>query len=80
MNKKDKENYKQMILDHLEFKFTPTYRRYGIKLEEFLVLLSELQNEHKIKYDIITEMLPNGNPSPFHGEPKNIRLFKDNVQ
>jgi hypothetical protein len=79
MKKKDKENYKKMILNHLEFKFTPTYRRYGIKLEEFLVILWELKNEHKINYDIIVDMLPDGNPSPFYGEPKNIRLYKDNV-
>ena len=76
MNEEDKANYKKMIIDHLESNVTPSYSRYGIKLEDFLVILSELQNEHKIRYDIIREKLSNGSPSPFYGDPKNIRLVK----
>jgi hypothetical protein len=76
VNEVDKENYKKKILNDLDLSVPITYRRYGIILEEFLIILSELENEQMITYNIIRDILPNGNPSPFYGDPKNIRLRK----
>lgn len=64
----DVQEIKSKIIKDLEFNITPTYRNYSINREEFLIILTELKNEGKIRFDLID------NHPVFEGEPKNIRL------
>ena len=59
---------KKKILSDLEFGIPPTYKKYGITVEDFTELLNELQAEGLVTFDTIKDH------PVFEGEAKNIRI------
>lgn len=59
---------KNKILKDLDIDIPPTYSRYGLRKEEFISLLDEMQDEKYLTYTKIKD-----HPI-FEGEPKNIYI------